>query len=128
MKCGEPIYLIIFIGDSCEFANCGSQPAICLTDFGPSFCTQNEIKNYCPLMCNQPICKCGFDSCLNGGFFFEAQCSCICPTQFIGTRCETPIVQTTTLAPTTTVQKCAIQLPCLNGAKLNQATCKCDCE
>ena len=75
-------------------------------------------------MCNEPVCRCGFDSCLNGGFFSSATCTCICPAQFNGIRCENLL---TTLASTTTAQKCAFQLPCQNGARFNTNTCKCEC-
>jgi hypothetical protein len=75
-------------------------------------------------MCNEPICRCGFDSCLNGGFFSGAACSCICSSQFTGTRCEN-LVSTT--ASTSTAQRCAFQLPCQNGARFNTNTCKCEC-
>ena len=75
-------------------------------------------------MCNEPICRCGFDSCLNGGFFSGATCSCICSSQFTGTRCEN-LVSTT--ASTSTAQRCAFQLPCQNSARFNTNTCKCEC-
>ena len=74
-------------------------------------------------MCNQVICKCGFDSCLNGGFFVAPSCSCICPSQYTGVRCENLI---STPIATTTRTTCVL-LPCLNNAKQNQATCKCEC-
>ncbi len=75
-------------------------------------------------MCNQTICRCGFDSCLNGGFFYEPSCLCICPTQFVGIRCD----NLTTTQPTTTVKiSCPVKLDCLNGALQNPKTCKCEC-
>jgi hypothetical protein len=128
-------------GDECQFSNCNNEPSMCLTDFGTSFCQDAKIcnylfrlltnyyyyywllANYCPKMCNQPICKCGFDSCLNGGFFMASSCSCICSSQYSGVRCEN-LILTTTVA--TTKAACTI-LPCLNNAKQNQATCKCEC-
>ena len=81
-------------------------------------------------MCQQPICKCGFDSCLNGGFFSASTCSCICPTQYTGIRCDNLIAATTlkaTSTTTTTKSACAMQLTCLNGGKLNAVTCNCEC-
>jgi hypothetical protein len=97
-------------------------------------------------MCNQPICKCGYDSCLNGGSFIPSTCSCICSFQYTGFRCNTLIPTTTTsnnktnatkitltsntsLRPTTTTSlasNCSQQIKCLNGAKLN-SMCKCEC-
>ena len=114
-------------GHECQFSNCDSQPANCLTDFGPTFCKDTTIAYFCPKMCNQTICKCGFDSCLNGGFFYEASCLCICPNQFTGIRCDnlTSTAQTTTTI--TTKKTCPQQLQCLNGAKQNTVTCNCDC-
>ena len=76
-------------------------------------------------MCQQPICKCGFDSCLNGGFFLASSCVCICPSQYTGIRCDSLITTTTTLA--TTTKKCALQLPCMNGAVQDPITCNCKC-
>jgi hypothetical protein len=99
---------------------------MCTTDFGPTFCSQATIANFCPLMCGQPICRCGFDSCLNGGIFMASTCTCSCPTQFNGARCENMI--TTTTRPTTTVSQCSQLLPCLNGAKQSPVTCKCECK
>ena len=90
-------------------------------------------------MCQQSICKCGFDSCLNGGLFIASTCSCICPLSYTGSRCDnliytttttktttTTITTTTTTLSMTTTVTCPI-LPCQNGAKINLKTCKCDC-
>ena len=77
-------------------------------------------------MCNQPICKCGFDSCLNGGFFFAGGCSCICPTQYTGIRCDTLAPATTVVTTTTTANVCTLK-QCLNGGKFNQTSCLCEC-
>jgi hypothetical protein len=112
-------------GEFCEFGNCAMEPENCLTDFGISLCRDASIANFCPSMCQQPICKCGFDSCLNGGQFVPSLCSCLCTAQFKGNRCETSLVTTTT---TTSLQiTCAPNLSCLNGGKLNNKTCSCDC-
>jgi hypothetical protein len=78
-------------------------------------------------MCNMVVCRCGFDTCLNGGFFISSSCSCICPPQYTGIRCDfsAPFVITTTT--TTTAPPCINKLPCLSGGKLNLVTCNCDC-
>ena len=73
-------------------------------------------------MCKQPICKCGFDSCLNDGRFDATNCACVCSKEFTGSRCETLL--------NTTVPKlndCTQSLVCQNGARLNPNTCKCEC-
>ena len=113
-------------GDLCEFGNCNNQPLDCSTSFGPSFCATPSIATYCPLLCSQPICKCGFDSCLNGGVFISSSCLCACPVQYTGIRCENLTVTTTTT--TVATKKCSVQLPCMNGAKQNPSTCNCDCK
>jgi hypothetical protein len=38
------IKLFYSLGEFCELGNCASQPTSCLTDFGPSFCVQSEIR------------------------------------------------------------------------------------
>ena len=99
-------------------------------------------------MCNQPICKCGYDSCLNGGLFISNACSCVCSFQYTGFRCNTLIPTTTasnnstisttktsntltnvttSVKTTTTGSSCSQSLKCLNGAKLN-SMCKCECK
>lgn len=108
-------------GEQCEYENCKYQPLSCLTDFSIASCKQSVIANYCPLMCQMPICKCGFDSCLNGGQFASPICSCICPNQFTGRRCDIFLTTTSTYS-------CALKLSCLNGAKQNPITCKCECK
>ena len=112
-------------GNFCEFGNCAMEPENCLTDFGISLCRDASIANFCPSMCQQPICKCGFDSCLNAGQFVASLCSCLCPVQFRGDRCETSVITTTTTTSSKTA--CAQSLTCLNGGKLNNRTCTCDC-
>lgn len=102
------------------------EPTNCLTDFGVSLCKDASIANYCPFMCQQPICKCGFDSCLNGGQFVASMCSCLCPAQFKGVRCETSVTTTTTT--TSTKILCPQILTCTNSGKFNNQTCKCDCK
>ena len=114
-----------YIGDQCQFSNCDNQPSICLS-IDSKVCTDAIIANYCPLKCQQVICKCGFDSCLNGGVFSPSTCTCACSPQYTGIRCET-LISTTTATTTTSVNKCIQQLPCLNGGKQNQVTCSCEC-
>jgi hypothetical protein len=70
-------------------------------------------------MCNEPICKCGYDSCLNGGLFVPSSCSCICRDPYNGYRCESLI--------TSTNRPCAIK-SCNNGGKLNANSCSCECK
>lgn len=115
-----------YTGDLCEFGNCKNQPVSCLTDFGTAKCNDAQIATYCPQMCNMVVCRCGFDTCLNGGFFISSSCSCICPPQYTGIRCDflAPVAITTT---TTTPPPCINKLPCLSGGKLNLVTCNCDC-
>jgi hypothetical protein len=80
-------------------------------------------------MCQQPVCRCGFDSCLNGGVFMASTCSCVCPAQYTGQRCNSLITTTPqTTTTTTTRNPCAQQLPCLNGAKQSAVTCRCECK
>lgn len=113
-------------GDECQFSNCQNEPSMCLTDFGPSYCSDSKISNYCPRMCNKDICKCGFDSCSNGGIFLSSSCSCVCPvSQYTGIRCETIMAVTTS---TTTSKPSCSMISCLNGGKLNSITCKCECK
>jgi hypothetical protein len=108
-------------GDQCEFENCKYQPSSCIKEFGIESCSQAAIANFCPLMCGLPICKCGFDSCLNGGQFLPLLCICVCINQYTGRRCDS--FMTTT--PTTTKFVCTQK--CLNGAKFNSISCKCEC-
>ena len=118
-----------FKGELCEFSNCLNQPSSCTT-FGPTYCSDAAIAIYCPQMCQQAICKCGFDSCLNSGIFIANSCSCFCPAQYTGTRCESLVTAsstTTNAILTTTTSACSL-LPCLNGAKQNTVTCKCECK
>jgi hypothetical protein len=76
-------------------------------------------------MCNLPICKCGFDSCLNGGQFIPSLCLCLCQPEYKGVRCE---ISATTLLTTATSTKNACQnLKCTNGGKFNENTCSCEC-
>ena len=77
-------------------------------------------------MCNLPICKCGFDSCLNGGQFIPSLCLCICQFEYTGTRCETSFTALTTTS-TTTKNACQRVLKCTNGGKYDENTCSCDC-
>jgi hypothetical protein len=108
-------------GNECQFSTCTYEPSICSTELEPSHCGFSKIANYCPKLCNQPICKCGFDSCLNGGFFLASSCSCICHSQYRGVRCENSIISTNN------TKECP-ELDCFNGAKINKETCKCDCK
>jgi hypothetical protein len=112
-----------YFGDQCQFSNCNNQPSVCLS-ISSVLCSDDIISTYCPLKCNHVICKCGFDSCLNGGLFSLFTCSCSCPTQFRGIRCETLISTTTT---TTVKRLCAQQLQCMNGGKQSDITCACEC-
>jgi hypothetical protein len=47
----KTIFKIIFLlkllkqGSNCEFSNCNNEPLMCLTDFGPTFCTEPRIGN-----------------------------------------------------------------------------------
>ena len=93
--------------------------------FGVALCIHQSIANYCPQMCEQIICKCGFDSCLNDGKFIASNCSCACQAQYTGTRCENLITTTKTLL--SLKQRCNFGLECLNGGKLNLKTCTCEC-
>ena len=113
-------------GDLCQYSNCINEPPACTQDLGPAFCSNALISNYCPLMCNQIICKCGFDSCSNGGTFISSACVCLCAAQYVGDRCDNLV--TTTKATTLTSMNCTEKLPCLNGAKYNELTCKCECK
>ena len=100
-----------YTGNICEFENCNNEPAICSTEFSKDSCAKNkEIMLYCPKLCDQPICKCGFSNCTNGGTFVSESCKCDCIPPFYGYRCN--------LCPA---------LKCLNGGTFNSATCKCDC-
>ena len=125
--------ILNFKGEECEYGNCINEPQSCQVDFGVSRCTQISIAHYCPLMCRLAICQCGFDSCLNGGQFIPALCSCICPALYKGTRCEflisTTLLSTTTTSTTTTISKkvCSNILQCTNGGKFNESTCACEC-
>ena len=130
-----------YVGEFCEIGDCKNQPLLCQTDFGPKDCSQPSIANICPLMCQQPICKCGFDSCLNGGFFNEKTCLCECPEHYTGNRCDIfkktfiSTLQTTTLTSnfhlpdsTSFLSRCPKKLACLNGAQQNHITCQCECK
>jgi hypothetical protein len=81
-------------------------------------------------MCNLPICKCGFDSCLNGGTFDSNTCQCSCPITYTGNRCDViiKVLATSTTITTKTTSKCTQKLNCINGAQLNDLTCKCECK
>jgi len=121
-----------YSGPRCEITNCDLEPVKCQLDFSPELCaSQPVLRSYCPKMCNQPECKCGFDSCLNGGYFYAATCTCFCATGFTGTICETSLAATTptttTNAPTTTTTACPQSMSCQNGAKQSRTSCKCDC-
>ena len=84
----------LFKGNQCEFGNCNFQPISC-SNFGASICSEYIVRTVCPKLCNQPICECGFDSCLNGGTFNNLSCTCNCPAQFYGQRCSNPVTTTT---------------------------------
>lgn len=78
-------------------------------------CPIDLVKNLCPVMCSASVCTngCnGFDSCINGGTFNTATCSCTCPAPWNGQICE---------------NQCANTLTCQNNAKFNGNTCVCDC-
>ena len=85
-------------------------------------------------MCKLPVCKCGFDSCLNGGTFDSNTCQCNCPVMYTGNRCDVLIkVITSTFTSfstkiKTTTRICLQKLNCINGAQLNDLTCKCECK
>ena len=114
----------VYYGDQCQFSNCSNQPSIC-PSINFVLCSDDTISNYCPLKCQHVICKCGFDSCLNGGLFSSSTCSCSCSNQFSGLLCETLISTTTTT--TTTKKVCTQILQCMNGGKQSDVTCACEC-
>ncbi len=64
-------------------------------------------------MCNETICECGLDTCLNGGIFDQTTCSCQCPRNYYGLVCEN-------------FTACPFVLTCLNG-KFNPTICNCEC-
>lgn len=113
------------------------EPEICNNEFGVSQCTTPSIANICPMMCKLPICKCGFDSCLNGGTFDSFSCQCNCLIGFTGNRCDVRIIKIITALPTnsspttnkktTTTSTCLHKLHCINGAQQNELTCRCEC-
>lgn len=65
-------------------------------------------------MCDEPVCECGLDSCLNDGHFNQVTCSCECPSNFYGSICQN-------------FTACPYILSCENG-EFNATTCNCDCE
>ena len=78
---------MIDIGDLCQYANCANQSSSC-ANLTTAQCSNLPIRTICPKLCNQTICRCGIDSCLNNGVFNDALCTCKCPIQFGGQRCE----------------------------------------
>ena len=91
-------------GTYCEraVANCASsQPAECGTVLTSAFCSFSSIAIFCPSMCKSTACTCGIDSCLNGGVFNKASCTCNCPRNFNGNICQNTGAATTATAATT---------------------------
>lgn len=109
---------MLFLGVYCEKAkgNCAipDQPAECGTNLPNSLCIFDTVKSYCPRMCNHPACTCGYDVCLNGGFFNAFDCTCKCPVNYYGTVCEN-------------YSACSSILSCQNRGIFNPTTCVCDC-
>ena len=85
---------------------CANEPAECKNSniLTTSDCTTARISFYCPILCG----KCG-----------AVEPSTIAATSTTST--------TIKIATTTATSKCSL-LPCLNGAKQDTITCKCDCK
>ena len=68
--------LPLYSGANCEKANCADEPLQCGTLFKVETCSLESTRNFCPDMCDQPVCKCGNGGCINGGVFDPSTCSC----------------------------------------------------
>lgn len=106
-----------YSGDFCERAinNCETNQSEQCSSMSKDLCTVSKfVINYCPALCNAPVCACGLDACLNGGVFDPYTCSCQCPEHYSGEVCQH-------------YSKCAQILSCEHQGTFNEDTCTCDC-
>ena len=110
-----------YSGLACQYMDCTRQSAQCGTLYTPEMCHLNTIYEYCPKMCENTICTCGFDTCLNNGTFNSQTCSCTCLPGFYGSTCESTSPTVSLVCPSYFTRTCQ------NGASFNRTRCKCDC-
>lgn len=110
-----------YSGASCQYVDCTLQSSQCGKLYTKDMCHFRTVYEYCPQMCDNPICTCGFETCLNNGTFNATTCSCTCPVGFYGSTCESTSPTVSLVCPT------YVQRTCQNGARFNRTLCKCDC-
>lgn len=109
-----------YSGEFCQYVDCSKQSLQC-ANYTSTFCVYSTVATYCPELCNNAICRCGFKQCLNGGRFNASDCSCRCPEGYFGTTCETtnPVLPVVCAPPE--------QYNCQNQGIFNNLTCGCNC-
>lgn len=113
--------------------------------------TEGSSCSSCPDSCENNLCNCNGKVCKNGGTLDIATCQCSCSSIYTGDVCETldcPAEDGSSCGSFYTLDKCTewtnvpIECPymcgvcesscaditCLNGGKLSQSTCQCECE
>lgn len=110
-----------YSGSLCQYVDCSKQSLQC-SNYTNLYCVYSTVATYCPELCNNAICACGFNHCLNGGTFHANNCTCECPAGFFGTTCESTDPVEPTICPPSE------HFHCQNQGIFNNRTCACNCK